>query len=130
MAVSPQLLTEKDGGQHVAAALTDGNNALLDGVCGSSCALAAASLASLSNFDSHLVVVADEKQTESMAADLEVFTDMGDGDCVSIGAGHWVHAVRYNLDITVPMGMLSVSAMSLRSASPVVSLSAINTITS
>jgi len=32
--------------------------------------------------------------------DLEVFTVMGDGDCVSIGAGHWIHAVRYNMDIT------------------------------
>ena len=24
---------------------------------------------------------------------------MGDGDCVSIGAGHWVHAVRYNVNM-------------------------------
>jgi 2-oxoglutarate ferredoxin oxidoreductase subunit beta len=32
--------------------------------------------------------------------DLEVFTVMGDGDCVSIGAGHWIHAIRYNVDIT------------------------------
>jgi 2-oxoglutarate ferredoxin oxidoreductase subunit beta len=35
--------------------------------------------------------------------DLEVFTTMGDGDCVSIGAGHWIHAVRYNVDITALM---------------------------
>jgi 2-oxoglutarate ferredoxin oxidoreductase subunit beta len=26
---------------------------------------------------------------------------MGDGDCTSIGAGHWIHALRYNLDIVV-----------------------------
>jgi 2-oxoglutarate ferredoxin oxidoreductase subunit beta len=32
--------------------------------------------------------------------DLTVFTVMGDGDCVSIGAGHWIHAVRYNVNIT------------------------------
>ncbi len=32
--------------------------------------------------------------------ELTVFAVMGDGDCTSIGAGHWVHAVRYNLNIT------------------------------
>jgi 2-oxoglutarate ferredoxin oxidoreductase subunit beta len=31
--------------------------------------------------------------------DLHVFVVMGDGDCVSIGAGHWVHATRYNVDM-------------------------------
>jgi 2-oxoglutarate ferredoxin oxidoreductase subunit beta len=31
--------------------------------------------------------------------DLNVFVVMGDGDCVSIGAGHWVHAIRYNVDM-------------------------------
>jgi 2-oxoglutarate ferredoxin oxidoreductase subunit beta len=33
--------------------------------------------------------------------DLDVFTIMGDGDCVSIGAGHWIHAIRYNINLTV-----------------------------
>ena len=33
--------------------------------------------------------------------DLTVFVVMGDGDCTSIGAGHWLHALRYNLDIVV-----------------------------
>ena len=28
--------------------------------------------------------------------DLDVFVVMGDGDCCSIGAGHWIHALRYN----------------------------------
>ena len=28
--------------------------------------------------------------------DLHVFVVMGDGDCTSIGAGHWIHATRYN----------------------------------
>ncbi len=28
--------------------------------------------------------------------DLNVFVVMGDGDCTSIGAGHWLHATRYN----------------------------------
>jgi 2-oxoglutarate ferredoxin oxidoreductase subunit beta len=31
--------------------------------------------------------------------DLHVFAVMGDGDCVSIGAGHWIHAIRYNVDM-------------------------------
>lgn len=29
--------------------------------------------------------------------DLNVFVVMGDGDCCSIGAGHWIHATRYNI---------------------------------
>jgi 2-oxoglutarate ferredoxin oxidoreductase subunit beta len=33
--------------------------------------------------------------------DLTVWVATGDGDCCSIGAGHWVHAVRYNMDMTV-----------------------------
>lgn len=33
--------------------------------------------------------------------ELDVFTIMGDGDCVSIGAGHWIHAIRYNMNLTV-----------------------------
>jgi len=33
--------------------------------------------------------------------DLEVFVVMGDGDCTSIGAGHWIHAIRYNMDMVV-----------------------------
>lgn len=33
--------------------------------------------------------------------DLDVFVVMGDGDCCSIGAAHWVHALRYNPDLVV-----------------------------
>ena len=33
--------------------------------------------------------------------DLNVFVVMGDGDCTSIGAGHWIHGVRYNTNLTV-----------------------------
>lgn len=33
--------------------------------------------------------------------ELAVFVTTGDGDCTSIGAGHWVHALRYNMDMTV-----------------------------
>ena len=31
--------------------------------------------------------------------ELDVFVVMGDGDCCSIGAGHWIHAIRYNMDM-------------------------------
>ncbi len=30
---------------------------------------------------------------------LRVFVVMGDGDCCSIGAGHWIHAIRYNVNM-------------------------------
>jgi 2-oxoglutarate ferredoxin oxidoreductase subunit beta len=33
--------------------------------------------------------------------DLHVWVATGDGDCCSIGAGHWIHTVRYNMDMTV-----------------------------
>lgn len=33
--------------------------------------------------------------------ELDVFVVMGDGDCTSIGAGHWIHATRYNANMTV-----------------------------
>ena len=35
--------------------------------------------------------------------ELDVFVTMGDGDCTSIGAGHWIHATRYNADMVVLM---------------------------
>ena len=33
--------------------------------------------------------------------DLTVFVNTGDGDCTSIGAAHWIHAIRYNMNLTV-----------------------------
>jgi 2-oxoglutarate ferredoxin oxidoreductase subunit beta len=37
----------------------------------------------------------------SRRPDLHIFVTTGDGDCCSIGAGHWVHAVRYNMNMVV-----------------------------
>ncbi len=37
----------------------------------------------------------------SRRPDLHVFVITGDGDCCAIGAGHWIHAIRYNMDLTV-----------------------------
>lgn len=34
---------------------------------------------------------------------LHVFAVMGDGDCCSIGAAHWIHATRYNTNMTALM---------------------------
>jgi 2-oxoglutarate ferredoxin oxidoreductase subunit beta len=33
--------------------------------------------------------------------DLHVFVATGDGDCCSIGTAHWIHAIRYNMKMTV-----------------------------
>ena len=33
--------------------------------------------------------------------DLDIFVATGDGDCCAIGAGHWIHAIRYNMDMTL-----------------------------
>ena len=38
---------------------------------------------------------------KSRRPDLDVWVATGDGDCFSIGAGHWIHALRYNMDLTV-----------------------------
>lgn len=35
--------------------------------------------------------------------DLHVFVATGDGDCCSIGTAHWIHALRYNMNMTVMM---------------------------
>ena len=38
---------------------------------------------------------------KSRRPDLNVWVATGDGDCCSIGAGHWIHAIRYNMDMVV-----------------------------
>jgi len=60
--------------QRATAALSAGNNALLDGVCGSSCALAVAAIAEQSDFEGFLVVVSEENKLKSMQADIDVFS--------------------------------------------------------
>lgn len=35
--------------------------------------------------------------------DLNVFVATGDGDCCAIGTSHWIHAVRYNMNMVVLM---------------------------
>ncbi len=50
--------------------------------------------------------------------DLDVFVVMGDGDCCSIGAGHWIHAIRYNLDLTVLLLDNAIYALTKDQTSP------------
>jgi len=38
---------------------------------------------------------------KSRRPDLDVWVGTGDGDCFSIGAGHWIHAMRYNVDMVI-----------------------------
>ncbi len=50
--------------------------------------------------------------------DLPVFVSTGDGDCLSIGAGHWIHAIRYNMDLTVLMHDNRIYGLTKKQASP------------
>ncbi|UCF37097.1 MAG: 2-oxoglutarate oxidoreductase [Acidobacteriota bacterium] len=37
----------------------------------------------------------------SRRPDLDIFVVTGDGDCCAIGTAHWIHAIRYNMNMTV-----------------------------
>jgi 2-oxoglutarate ferredoxin oxidoreductase subunit beta len=50
--------------------------------------------------------------------DLHVFVNTGDGDCCSIGAAHWVHAVRYNMNLTVLLHDNQIYGLTKKQASP------------
>ena len=50
--------------------------------------------------------------------DLNVFVNTGDGDCCSIGAAHWIHAIRYNMNITVLLHDNQIYGLTKMQASP------------
>ncbi len=50
--------------------------------------------------------------------DLDVFVSTGDGDCLSIGAAHWLHALRYNVDLTVLLHDNHIYGLTKKQASP------------
>ena len=50
--------------------------------------------------------------------DLNVFVNTGDGDCMSIGTAHWVHATRYNMNMTVMMHDNNIYGLTKNQASP------------
>jgi 2-oxoglutarate ferredoxin oxidoreductase subunit beta len=37
----------------------------------------------------------------SRRPDLHIFVVTGDGDCCAIGTAHWIHTIRYNMDLTI-----------------------------
>jgi 2-oxoglutarate ferredoxin oxidoreductase subunit beta len=55
---------------------------------------------------------------KSRRPDLKVFVAMGDGDCCSIGAGHWVHGLRYNMDLVVLLFDNNVYGLTKKQSSP------------
>lgn len=50
--------------------------------------------------------------------DLNVFVNMGDGDCCSIGTAHWVHATRMNMDMVAVMHDNNVYGLTKMQVSP------------
>ena len=50
--------------------------------------------------------------------DLNVFVNTGDGDCFSIGAAHWIHAIRYNMNMTVMVHDNQVYGLTKNQVSP------------
>ena len=50
--------------------------------------------------------------------DLDVFVNTGDGDCCSIGAAHWIHAIRYNMNLTVMLHDNQIYGLTKKQASP------------
>ncbi|MBE9555713.1 MAG: 2-oxoglutarate oxidoreductase [Proteobacteria bacterium] len=50
--------------------------------------------------------------------DLHVFVTTGDGDCCSIGAAHWIHAIRYNMNMTVLLHDNQIYGLTKMQASP------------
>ncbi|MGZ5644848.1 MAG: thiamine pyrophosphate-dependent enzyme [Usitatibacter sp.] len=50
--------------------------------------------------------------------DLNVFVNTGDGDCCSIGAAHWIHAIRYNMRLTVFLHDNQIYGLTKKQASP------------
>lgn len=50
--------------------------------------------------------------------ELTVFVNTGDGDCCSIGAAHWIHALRYNMNITLFLHDNQIYGLTKKQASP------------
>ena len=50
--------------------------------------------------------------------DLDVFVVTGDGDCTSIGAGAWIHAIRYNMNMTVLLLNNEIYGLTKKQTSP------------
>ena len=53
--------------------------------------------------------------------DLDVFAVMGDGDCCSIGAAHWIHAIRYNVNMVAMLLDNNIYGLTKNQTSPTTS---------
>ncbi len=54
----------------------------------------------------------------SRRPDLHIFVATGDGDCCSIGAGHWVHTLRYNMKMVVMVFDNNIYGLTKKQTSP------------
>jgi 2-oxoglutarate ferredoxin oxidoreductase subunit beta len=55
---------------------------------------------------------------KSRRPELDVWVATGDGDCFSIGSAHWLHAVRYNMNMTVMVFDNNVYGLTKKQTSP------------
>jgi 2-oxoglutarate/2-oxoacid ferredoxin oxidoreductase subunit beta len=54
----------------------------------------------------------------SRRPDLHIFVATGDGDCCAIGTAHWIHAIRYNMDLTIMLLDNNVYGLTKNQTSP------------
>ncbi len=55
---------------------------------------------------------------KSRRPDLDVWVTTGDGDCCSIGAGHWIHAIRYNMNMVAMLFDNNIYGLTKKQTSP------------
>lgn len=55
---------------------------------------------------------------KSRRPDLDVWVATGDGDCFSIGTAHWIHALRYNMNLVLMVFDNSVYGLTKKQTSP------------
>ncbi len=55
---------------------------------------------------------------KSRRPDLDVWVATGDGDCFSIGAGHWLHAIHLNMDMVVLIFDNAIYGLTKKQTSP------------
>ncbi len=55
---------------------------------------------------------------KSRRPDLGVWVSTGDGDCCAIGTAHWIHAIRYNMDMTVMLFDNNIYGLTKMQSSP------------
>jgi 2-oxoglutarate ferredoxin oxidoreductase subunit beta len=62
----------------------------------------------------------------SRRPDLEIFVITGDGDCCAIGTAHWIHALRYNMNMTILMFDNEIYALTKAHSSPTTKLAGVS----